>query len=47
MTLIALMVASFFWTVSEFSGLREEMKIQFKETAAYLKEIRSDIVLIK
>ena len=25
MTLIALMAASFFWTVSEFSSLREEM----------------------
>ena len=39
-TVIALMAASFFWTVSEFSDLREEMNARFEET-------RIDIALIK
>ena len=40
MTVIALMVASFFCTVSEFKELREEINKEFEE-------IRTDIALIK
>ncbi len=50
-TVIALMAASFFWTVDEFQVLRTEMNVRFDEQRKYVdtrfNELGSDIALIK
>ena len=50
-TVIALMAASFFWTVDEFQVLRTEMNMRFDEQREYVdtrfNELGSDIALIK
>ena len=50
-TVIALMAASFFWTVDEFQVLRTEMNVRFDEQREYVdtrfNELGSDIALIK
>ena len=46
-TVIALMAASFFWTVSEFSDLRLEFSDLREEMNARFEETRIDIALIK
>ena len=50
MTVIALMAASFFWTVSEYgflredlSDLREEMNTRFEETLGYIALIKEKL----
>ena len=46
-TVIALMAASFFWTVSKYGFLREDLSDLREEMNTRFEETRGDIALIK